>query len=143
ALWFCDPSGEPDGARRDPRGAMKWLVLLLLAGCDKVFLGGIRPDASTVDDDANPIVISAIEFANPMPIASLNTADEEDRPTLTDDMLELYFHRTTGGLAKVFVAKRDSLQEPFRTPAPVDLMPGENLRACISGDGLRIAFTHV
>jgi hypothetical protein len=121
---------------------VKWLVLFALAGCDKVFLDGAKPDAR-LPADVNPTDVSNLAFGTPTPIDSVNTSNEEDRPTLTDDMLELYFHRTVAMKTDVYVAKRDTPDGAFAAPEPVDLMmPGNNLRACVSGDGLRLYFSN-
>jgi hypothetical protein len=122
---------------------VKWLVVFALVGCDKVFLDGAKPDAPPPSDVVNPIDVSNLAFGTPMPIDGVNTSNEEDRPTLTDDMLELYFHRTVSMQTSMYVAKRDTRESPFNAPEPVDLMmPGNNLRGCISGDGLRLYFSY-
>lgn len=115
---------------------MRWVVVLLaLAGCDKVLLG---PERISIDAPSSSD-ISKLMFGSPMPIAGANTAADEDRPSLTDDLLELYFHRGK----ELFVARRASVDHEFGTAqALVELNDGyADVRACISGDGLRIHFS--
>ena len=116
------------------------LVVLALVGCDKILLGPERLDASI-----DPLDIANLPFGPPMPIASVNTDADEDRPTLTADLLELYFHRTeVTTRSRIWVAKRARVDDPFGPPEIVTKLDiGNVARACVSSDGLRIYFSHV
>ena len=107
---------------------MRWVIVIaMLASCDAVFL-----------PEENTVAIGGVPFGTPEPVPGINTTAEEDRPTLTDDLLELYFHRGTA----LYVAKRASALDPFGPASRIDeLVSGESRRGCISGDGLRLYFS--
>jgi hypothetical protein len=78
-------------------------------------------------------------FGPPQLVAELATATDEDDPTLTDDMLELYYDDATLGLMR---STRASVTEPWSAPSPVaELNAGGNVNnAKVTGDGLGIYF---
>ena len=67
------------------------------------------PDAD-VDADADEDMNTPLgDFGPPIPVSELNTGFGEDDPTLTGNMLEIYFNRGDN----IYVATRSSLAEPF------------------------------
>src|SRR5215207_561647 len=110
---------------------MRWVCLLVvLAGCDQLFLGSER---------LTPQELSLLPFGEPMAIESVNTVEEEDRPSLTDDLLELYFHRGSS----MFVTRRRSADAPFGPPEKLTELDGgvASIRGCLAGNGLRLYFS--
>lgn len=105
-----------------------WLAIALLAGCDQVFLGA---------EPLTPEEISLLPFDPPVPLIA--TPQEEDRGTMTDDLLELYFHREQ----KIWRATRASVDAPFDEPTVVISGADEIIRACIAGDGNQIYVSKV
>jgi Tol biopolymer transport system component len=83
-------------------------------------------------------------FGAPMQQGALGSTRDDQSPTLTADLLEIYFmsSRGCGNCADIFVAKRTSITDPWGTPALVaeindaaKLMTPE-----ISPDGLTLWF---
>jgi WD40-like Beta Propeller Repeat len=109
-------------------------LLLVLAGCDKLFLGHEPIDAPPQALDGP--TVSDLVFGTPKRLANVNTSEEEDRPTLTDDLLELYFHRGTD----MYVARRPSTDVDFSSAQPITEL-SEAFKGCVAGDGLRIYFS--
>ena len=121
-----------------------WPVLLVaLAGCDLVF----RTDAAYVPPGVNvdatvdtPAPVAGLLFADIAPFAAtVNTSGEEDRPSLTADQLEMYFHRAND----IYVTRRDALDAPWSEAVKVPNVstPSAEIHACITGDGLTLYFT--
>ncbi|HLK93598.1 MAG TPA: hypothetical protein VKZ18_27145 [Polyangia bacterium] len=84
-------------------------------------------------------------FHVPAPVTELASAMRTDNPTLTGDMLEIYFTslRDGGpGDGDIWVAKRATTDAPFGTPALVDGVntPSFETSSAISTDGLTLWF---
>jgi dipeptidyl aminopeptidase/acylaminoacyl peptidase len=84
----------------------------------------------------------------PVPVIGLNTPRLEDDPSLTADMLELFFasNRATANAfdEDIYVAKRTTLAEPFQDPTLVDELSDVGVldsNVEISADGLTVTFT--
>lgn len=61
-------------------------------------------------------------FDPPTAVAALNSADADDDPTLTGDLLEIYFdsNRAGGmGMGDIWYATRPTASDPWGTPQPV------------------------
>jgi hypothetical protein len=74
----------------------------------------------TRSDDSNPVA----GWSEPQPIVELSDPDGADDPSLTGDLLEIYFgsHRagSMGGIEEdIWMAKRNSVSEPFGSPINV------------------------
>jgi len=111
-------------------------VAHLLAGCDSVF-DLERPPIDAAEPDALDAPVTMMPFDPPEPL-SLNTPGEEDRPSLTDDMLEIYFHGE-GRLYRSTRASTDEIWSPREEI--VELGVGDMRRPCISGDGKTLYFS--
>jgi hypothetical protein len=74
-------------------------------------------------------------WSPPMPVL---TAMGDDDPTLTEDMLEMYFNRSSD----IYVAKRATTADPFGTPTRVDELSSTSPETTpeITYDGLTIYF---
>src|SRR5688572_22930516 len=98
---------------------MRWSVVVL-AACS--FEHGRAPadaqhDAPPIVPDTPPGVWSA-----PVEIVELTSGFGEDDPSLTDDLLEIYFgSRRTGsiGAEDIWMASRASPADPWGTPTNV------------------------
>ncbi len=82
-------------------------------------------------------------FDTPVPVAELSSPSRTDNPTLTGDLLEIYFttDRVTGN-GDVWFATRATATAPFGTPAPVTAVNGDSFEtsSAISTDGLTLWF---
>lgn len=85
------------------------------------------------------------EFVNVEKVGEVSSAGEDDdeNPTLTDDMLQIYFNSERDGAAEgsdIWYAERSALDEPFGEPRPIGGWSddGEDTSSAISGDGLTL-----
>jgi len=83
-------------------------------------------------------------FGDPVLVRELASDARTDNPTLTSDMLEIYFTTTRDGAADtdIWYARRSSRNLPFEPPVPVDgaNSDGFDTSAAISADGLTLWF---
>ena len=119
ACAFSPPAGEPDAAR--------------------------DPDAM-LEGPAEAMPLGA--WGPAMPLTRLNTGRLEDDPSLTADMLELFFasNRASPNAfdEDIYVATRETLAEPFQNPTRVDELSEVSVldsNVEISPDGLTVIFT--
>lgn len=91
-------------------------------------LAGARDGRST---DAGPEDVGGADgidplapFGPPQPVHELNSAEEEDDPTLTADMLEIYFNR---GDTTIWCSTRSSLSAPWNPPTMVSELNSTDL----------------
>jgi hypothetical protein len=84
------------------------------------------------------------EFVNVQRLDEVRVDGEQDEnPTLTDDMREIYFNSDRDGAAEgsdIWYARRNSVDEPFDEPRPVGGWSdeGSDSSPAISGDGLTL-----
>jgi hypothetical protein len=113
-----------------------FLVGVVASGCSFGLPGptnGSGPDATTAPDGAPPGDAAAL---GPWGTPQLVLAETGDDPTLTDDLLELYFNRNND----IYLAKRARIGDPFGAAV---LVPELSTAATettpeITGDGLTI-----
>ncbi|HXJ23937.1 MAG TPA: hypothetical protein VMT03_27335 [Polyangia bacterium] len=82
-------------------------------------------------------------FDAPQLVAELASTSRTDNPTLTGDLLEIYFTtERVSGNGDVWFAARASAAEPFGAPAPVSAVNGSSFEtsSAISTDGLTLWF---
>jgi hypothetical protein len=82
-------------------------------------------------------------FDAPMLVAELSSTSRTDNPTLTSDLLEIYFTSDrVSGNGDVWFATRASPDAPFGTPAAVAAVNSDSFEtsSAISGDGLSLWF---
>jgi len=111
---------------------MRWLALVVLIGCGRV-------DFNTRVDALGP-------WSAPERVVELSSASAEDDPTLTADMLEVYFNSSRpggSGMGDVWVATRATTAEPFGTPTLVAVLDSASSDTTpeVSGDGLTLHFS--
>ena len=106
----------------------------------------------SVDAPAAPGEIMASElqpdgtFSVPLPVHEVNSSSDELRPTVRRDGLEMYFDSNRpGGLGgtDIWVATRDSVHDPWRTPVnagPAINSAASEARAALSFDRLGLIF---
>ena len=106
-------------------------AVLVLAACGDN-LPGPAPDAA-----ADAYVDPLGRWGIPVPVFAASTTDDDD-PTLTADLLELYFNRERD----IYVATRATVSSPWSAPALVAELstPSFETTPEISGDGLAIYF---
>jgi hypothetical protein len=110
----------------------RWLAALsLAAGCAgrTLTLGEVSP--------------SPYHFQAPAPVVELEAPARTDNPTLTADLLEIYFTSDrASGNGDVWFASRPGASAPFGAPQPVDAVntSGFETSAAISADGLTLWF---
>lgn len=104
------------------------LALAVLAiGCDSelVTLGRIPrgdPGSSTGGAGSEPV----FRFGAPLLVANIQSSDKDDNPTLTSNLLEIYFTSTRGGNADVYFAARTADDQPFGAPVRVDAVSSDD-----------------
>jgi len=90
------------------------------------------------DKDPRPF-----HFERPQIVAELASSARTDNPTLTADLLEIYFTSDrVSGNGDVWVARRGNPALPFEPPSPVAEVNSDSFEtsAAISGDGLTLWF---
>lgn len=102
--------------------------------------GGVDPsdsgsgDASTGEPTDEPLG----PFGAPVQLVELGSALAEDDPTLTADMLEIYFGSTRGGLEDVWMSTRGDVGDAWDAPVRVATLSSvlTDTLVEVSGDGL-------
>jgi hypothetical protein len=82
-------------------------------------------------------------FEAPLMVTELASPSRTDNPTLTGDLLEIYFTTDrVSGNGDVWFATRSTATAPFGTPAPVTVVNGSSFEtsSAISTDGLTLWF---
>src|SRR5690242_1356313 len=112
---------------------------LALAGCGRShFDYEAVPDAA-VPPDAYVFVFGP--FTTPTPVPAFSDPNEDDDPTLTDDLLEIYWEGQRWPGDKITFSTRTALDQPWSTPI---IAPGLEIGdSCpeVSHDGLTIMFS--
>lgn len=124
------PSRPPGSAA----GAQRLGALILMVGCgctsgQLVRLGDISPPP--------------YHFGTPELVTELASAGQSENPTLTADLLEIYFTTDrVSGNSDVWFATRGAASQPFGAPAPVAAVntPSFETSSAISADGLTLWF---
>lgn len=103
--------------------------------------------AATEVPNAAPLDLSMAVFSTPRALTQLGTAgSNEDDPTVTADLLELYFnarHASGEGAWDIWVATRSNTQAPWGAPRLVSELSTEieETSPGVSADGLSLWFT--
>jgi len=121
-----------------PQGLVALLGLLLPLACsgEVVTLGHASACSASAD--------TAPKFAPASLVAELASDDQEsDNPTLTSDLLEIYFSSERDGGAgdvDVWTARRASVDDPFSAPSPVTAVNTEDFETspAVGLDGLEL-----
>jgi hypothetical protein len=107
----------------------------------------ITPSPSVMPEPTTPAPLATTSpeplFSEPVLVAELASGTEDDNPTLTEDLLQIYFTsvREGGpGRSDVWFAERASADEPFGAPALVERVstPEFDSSPAISPDGLTL-----
>lgn len=94
--------------------------------------------------DAGPQSPTPLAFDTPVLVEELYSGSKDDNPTLTWDMLEIYFSSKRGdGATDLWHARRSSVDEPFSEPEFLADMstPDFDTSPAIEGDGLTFWFS--
>jgi hypothetical protein len=111
------------------------LCIVIATGCGRLAFDP-RVDASGIDAALGP-------FGTPVQVTELNVGMagiSDDDPTLTDDMLEIYFNSNRSGGGEILRSTRTRVSDPWSAPQPVNELNSaatENTPQ-VSGDGLTI-----
>lgn len=121
-----------------------WWLVGLLGGCS--FEHGAVPfDSSTpLTVDAQVDGVVATTWSAPVDMG-LSTGDGDDDPSLTDDMLEIYWgSKRSGGMGSedIWFATRASLSSPWSEPRAVTALNTASSETTmkVTGDGLTMMF---
>jgi hypothetical protein len=134
-----------------------WSGLAIVIGCLLAACGRVAFDPRATDGDGGaPDVIAADAmqdayvaptgpFGTAIPISELNTGSNKDDPSLTGDLLELYFDSNRpGGLGggDLWVATRTSTADPWSTPTNLAVLnsSGDDATPAVSADGLTLHY---
>ncbi|WP_437612476.1 hypothetical protein WMF20_09150 [Sorangium sp. So ce834] len=82
-------------------------------------------------------------FEAPTAVTEINSSAREEDPTLTDDLLEIYFMSDREGSRDIWTSRRAGVGSPWDAPRAVEninLAESVEDTPCVSGDGLRIWF---
>lgn len=82
----------------------------------------------------------APRVVEPTVVPVIGSDAKDDNPTLTGDLLEIYFTSTRGGDSDVWFATRDSADVDFSTPVALDLVntPEFESSPAVESDGLTL-----
>ena len=115
-------------------------LVVVLGGCGRL---AFEPTPDAVLVDAPPALDLFVQpFTNITPLTDVNSAVEDDDPSMTADLLELYFcSKRIGNSDRVFRAVRASPGDPWSTPVELVVLgvPANNAR--VSLDGLALYFS--
>jgi hypothetical protein len=115
---------------------MRPVALIALAICTPACTAGKTVSLGNV----NPV---PYHFETPVPVAELSSPARTDNPTLTGDLLEIYFTTDrVSGNGDVWFATRATATAPFGTPAPLTAVNGASFEtsSAIATDGLTLWF---
>jgi hypothetical protein len=132
-------------------GVMRWLAgILLLAGCrigfDELGGGGTAGDGSSGDGNGSASSDSGElgAFGAPMQHTVLGSMRDDQGPSPTGDLLEIYFYsnRSCPSCYDLFVATRASVLEPWGAPIVITQLSSASVDASpeVSADGLTVWF---
>ncbi len=110
---------------------------LLLAGCGRV---GFDARSDGTPDVAFPTGT----WTDITEVAELNIGPKTDDPTLTGDMLELYFDSDRDGTGDIYLARRDAVGDPWSPPTKVVELSTDAIdenTPDVSLDGLEMFFS--
>src|SRR4051812_31368879 len=79
-------------------------------------------------------------FSTPQPVAALSDPGDDEEPTFTADLLEMYFVSTRGGARDIWKSTRTAASDPWGAPVLVPELSSaqQEFTPGISGDGLTI-----
>lgn len=127
---------------------MRWLwVVLAATGCS--FEHGAvvgTTDAALEDAMVDASVVTPTAWSAPVEITELSSGDGDDDPSLTNDLLEIYWgsHRAGGlGGEDIWMSSRASPSDPWDTPVNVVELSSSFAETTmkVTGDGLAMYFT--
>lgn len=123
------------------------LVLLFGASCssEELLTLGRLPLQDTASVDAAPEAVEVpFVFDAPAVVEELFSGAKDDNPTLTWDMLEIYFSSKRGEeTTDLWWAHRDNVDQPFSEPVFLEYLstPDFDTSPAIDGDGLTFWFS--
>lgn len=97
---------------------------------------------STGDTSSELVVFQAPRISTPVVVPVIGSDDKDDNPTLTHDLLEIYFTSTRGGDSDVWFATRPNADSDFGEPIQVSVVNTTDFESspAIERDGLTLWF---
>lgn len=118
------------------------ILVAAIAGCGRLGFDALVADGPVpvdVGGDGRRAFATGA-FSVPVPITELNSSFQDDEPTLTGDLLEIYFESDRLGQGKIFTSTRPSTMDAWAIPTEVPLMCGGCKSPLISRDGLTLVY---
>lgn len=127
----------------DPGDASREPPALMDAGEDTPSVDTQDTSSDPVDAGANPSeppAFRAPRVIAPRVVPVIGSDDKDDNPTLTSDLLEIYFTSTRSGNSDVWFARRDSVDVDFDPPEPLTVVNTSEFESspAVDGDGLTL-----
>ena len=117
------------------------LVLIVLAACGRIGYEGALSDGGGVDAVKDAGTLGP--FSTPTLVTALASPGSDDRsPTMTADLLELYFKSDRGGGNDIYVSTRSDPSEPWGPPVRDSELSStfEDISPSVAPDGLSMHF---
>jgi Tol biopolymer transport system component len=162
AACVFDGSGLPADTPFDAAGgdtdSAGWVDLVLTpdsSGIDLPDMGDadmhIVADQASIDSQPKPDLppadtLPTSKFGTPTAIAKLNSGQTDDDPSLTADMLEIFFDSSRSGGkggGDIWTSTRTKLSSPWSTPKPASVLNSSDGETTpeVTPDGLAIYFS--
>lgn len=124
-----------------------WWLVGLLGGCSFEHGAAVSRTDAPIQVTADAVIdgVVATTWSTPVEM-NLSSGDGDDDPSLTDDMLEIYWgSKRDGGLGgeDIWMAKRNAVTDAWGTPMPVNALSSNvsDTTSKVSRDGLAIFFS--
>lgn len=112
---------------------MRWglVAVVGVVGCGRLNFSPIAQDA-----------LGDSPFSAPVPISDLNSTGTDDDPSLTGDLLEIFFSSDRSGVERLYSATRASPSAAWSAPALVSELDTADINnARVTPDGLTLVFS--
>ncbi|HSI04259.1 MAG: hypothetical protein ACAI38_22605 [Myxococcota bacterium] len=117
------------------------LVPVLLVACGRTALLDARTEELCTPPVIDLGVVPSQQFGPATLITELAAPGGDDDPTLTGDMLEIFFESQRSGTSRIWHATRDTADDAWDPPTPVSEFDGLGANTPeVSRDGLRLRF---
>lgn len=121
-------------------------IVVIATGCSFEHGAAVGSQDAAPPDVPVDMMVAPIGWSAPVEIAELNSGMGDDDPSLTNDLLEIYWgSKRTGGFGSedIWVARRASPSDPWSLPANVTELnsSGTETTMKVTGDGLAMYFT--
>ncbi len=128
-------------------------LVTFILGCGSVGTGGLAPRDASKGDEVDAIAATSCdpssEFSTPTPVLGLSTGGDERIARFSSDELDVYLQAvySQGELAKIYVASRASIGEPFKVPlalaGDINAPMVNESDPSVTSDGLTLIFSAI